>query len=114
MTFDATRPGRPGQITKPLASVDRLALASAALSILRLPDGLQDFCTAYDMLRILDGQPCGDGKYILKQAHRMLHALCWPGWADALENEEIRGEVEKFVAEALAKCRELIAEAEAF
>jgi hypothetical protein len=58
----------------PLTDGDRIALASTALAILRLPYTLQQYSNAFDMLDILAGEPCGRAGYILGQAHYVLNA----------------------------------------
>ena len=108
---------RWGKLRKPLTDGDRIALASTALGILRLPRPLQQFHNACDMLDILAGEPCGCTRYILGQAHAVLDGYSgWrPGGHNAINwrNAEIHDEVEKLVAEALKKRQVLIAEQEA-
>lgn len=58
-----------GALAKPLTDGDRIALASTALAILRLPFMLQQYSNACNMLDILAGKPCGRAGYILGQAH---------------------------------------------
>jgi hypothetical protein len=108
-----------GELRRPLTDGDRIALASTALAILRLPSMLQQYSNACDMLDILAGEPCGRAGYILGQAHYVLNA--YSGFqpnghkqVDWRTHEEIRAEVEKLVADALERRRELIAEEEAF
>jgi hypothetical protein len=98
---------------------DRIALASAALAILHLPRPMQQYSNACDMLDILAGESCWRGGYILNQAHRVLNASS--GFGPDAHNEvdwdkcnELRADVEKLVAKALAKRSELIAGKEAF
>jgi hypothetical protein len=98
--------------------MDRIALASTTLGILRLPRPLQQFHSARDMLDILAGEPCGCAGYILGQAHAVLDGYSgWrPGGHKAInwrKTGEVYDELEKLLAEALKKRRELIAEREA-
>jgi hypothetical protein len=104
---------------QPLTDADRIALASNALAILRLPSMLQQHSNAWDMLDILAGEPCGRAGYILGQAHYVLNV--YSGFkpnghqqVDWKAREYNYAEVEGLVAEALAKRRELVAEEEAF
>jgi hypothetical protein len=115
----AKLPEHLGALAKPLTDGDRIALASTALAILRLPSTLQQYSNACDMLDILAGEPCGRAGYILGQAHYVLNA--YSGFrpnrhqdVDWTMDEETRAEVDRLVVEALAKRRELIAEQEAF
>ena len=102
-----------------LTDGDRIALASTALAILQLPNPMQQYSNARDMLDILAGELGWRGGYILGQAHHVLDAYSglipnghndfeWDGC------DEWRADVEKLVEKALAKRRELIAEEEAF
>jgi hypothetical protein len=105
---------RKHDAAKPLTDADRIALAFTALSTLRLPAMLQQYCTAWDMLDILAGKPCCGADYRLGEAHRVLSA--YSGWRlhgphiDWQAHEETRAEVERLVAEALEKRRELLEE----
>jgi hypothetical protein len=115
----AKLPDGMGELDGPLTDADRVALASTALSILRLPYMLQQFSNACDMLEILAGKPCWRAGYILGQSHYVLNA--YSGFrphghkeVDWRKHEKTRAEVDKLVEEALAKRRELIAEQEAF
>lgn len=106
------------QLAKPLTDADRIALASTALSILRLPSMLQQYSNACNMLDILAGEPCQRAGYILRQAHYVLNA--YSGFkpnrhkqVDWKTNEKTRAEVDKLVMDAFAKRRELIAAQEA-
>lgn len=108
-----------GELGKSLTDGDRIALASTALAILRLPSMLQQYSNAFDMLDILAGEPCGRAGYVLGQAHYVLDV--YSGFQpnghqliDWRKHEETRAEVDKLVEEALAKRREVIAEQEAF
>jgi hypothetical protein len=115
----AELPAGLGELAGPLTDGDRIALASTALAILRLPSMLQQYSNAWDMLDILAGEPCGRAGYILGQAHYVLNA--YSGFkpnghqqVDWRTHDETRAEVEKLVADAPEKRRELIAEQEAF
>jgi hypothetical protein len=104
---------------KPLTDGDRIALASTALAIPRLPSNLQQYSNACDMLDILAGEPCGRRGYILGQAHYVLNVYSGLRPNDYQEvdwtmDEGTRAEVDRLVVEALAKRRELIAQQEAF
>jgi hypothetical protein len=108
-----------GELRRPLTDGDRIALASTALAILQLPQPLQQFINACDMLDILAGEPCGRAGYILGQAHGVLNA--YSGFlpdghkhVDWKTDEKTCAEVDKLVAKALEKRRELIAKREAF
>jgi hypothetical protein len=108
-------PDARGELRRPFTDGDRIALASTALAILRLPGPLQQFSNACDMLDILAGEPCGRAGYILGQAHAVLDVYSGfrPGGHNAYdwrETDEDHDEVEKLVAEALEKRRELIDE----
>jgi hypothetical protein len=105
----AAKGGHDG--AKPLTDADRIALAATALAILRLPYMLQQRSNAFDMLKILAGEPCGRDGYILGQAHYVLNA--YSGFrpnghqeVDWRKSDETRAQVEKLVADALAKRRE--------
>jgi hypothetical protein len=98
---------------------DRIALASTALAILHLPGPMQQYSNARDMLDILANEPCSRAGYILDQAHRVLNTSSGlqpygHSWFDWDECSELRADVEKLVAKALAKRSELIAGKEAF
>jgi hypothetical protein len=114
MTSNAMLPRGLGELTRALTDADRIALAFTALSILRLPAMLHQYWNARDMLDILAGKPCVGAGYILGQAHRVLSA--YSGWQlhgrhiDWQAHEETRAEVERLVAEALEKRRELLEE----
>jgi hypothetical protein len=106
------------ELAKPLTDADRIALASTALAILRLPSMLQRYIAAFGMLKMLAGERCERAGYILGQAHNVLNAYSavqrhhfeQVDW----KQEKTRAEVEKLVADALENGRELIAEQEAF
>jgi hypothetical protein len=115
----AKLPDGMGELAKLLTDGDRIALASTALAILRLPSRLQQYSNAYDMLDILAGEPCGGAGYILGQSHYVLNA--YSGFqpnghmkVDWQTHDDTRAEVEKLVADALEKRREVIAVQEAF
>jgi hypothetical protein len=101
-----------------LTNGDRLALASTALAILRLPGELQQRSNAYQMLDMLAGEACGRGAYILAQAHHVLNS--YSGFRqDAHKDEDVWNQygvdrINKLVEEALAKRAELIAEEDTF
>jgi hypothetical protein len=102
-----------GELRTPLTDGDRIALASTALAILRLPRPLQQFSNACDMLDMLAGEPCGRAGYILAQAHTALDAYSGfrPGRHNTFDwrkTHEVHEEIEKLVVEALKKRRELI------
>ena len=112
-------PGDFGELAKSLTDADRIALASTALAILRLPSMLQQYSNAFDMLDILAGEPRGRAGYILGQAHYVLNAYSGFGpnghkQVNWKTHKETHAEVEKLVADALEKRRDLIAEQEAF
>ena len=113
MTSNAILPG-----AKPLTDADRIALASTALAILRLPSMLRGHHKAFDMLKMLAGEPCWPAGYFLGEAHKALNAYSvQPNrhkQVDWMTHEETRAELERLVADALEKRRELIAEQEAF
>jgi hypothetical protein len=118
MNADPKLPRELDETTKPLTDADRIALASTALSILRLPALLQRRSDAFDMLDILAGDDlCLRVGYLLHQAHDVLNAYSsfqLNRHEEVDWSEEARAEVGKLVADALAKRRELIAEQEPF
>ena len=106
-----------GDGAKPFTDADRFALASTALSILRLPSMLQKYNNACDMLDILAGDQCRRAGFILHEPHDALNAISGyrpNGHTQGLACEGNYAEVKGLVAEALAKRRELIVEQEAF
>lgn len=117
--FDPAAPPLDQSFAYTVSDGDRIALASTALAILRLPLVLQQYSNARDMLDMLAGVPCGRPGYILGQAHHVLNT--YSGFmpdaqkkVDWREHDETRADVEKLVAEALAERLELIAADEAF
>jgi len=104
----------PSEQTANLTDGDRIALASTALAILRLPSVLQQFSNACDMLHLLAGEPCYRLSYILGQAHRALNGYSGfqPGGHNMINwrgTGKYHDELEKLVVAALEKRQELIA-----
>jgi hypothetical protein len=117
VTSDRKFPRAGGETIKPLTDADRIALASAALAILPLPYMLQQYSNASDMLDILAGEPCDRAGEIIHQAHEILngYSAMQPNrhkdvrWSNSKNG---RAEVEKLVADALAKRWALIVDEE--
>jgi len=97
-----------------LTTGDRIALAFAALAILRLPEPVQQYINARDMLDIMAGEECWRQGYILGQAHHVLNTCTGfplgddngPSWDD--------DDVEALFDEAFGKRADLMAEEEVF
>lgn len=97
--------GKFGFLDRKLTLGERFALAFTVKSIHGLPDFLQQYSDASDMIDLLEGKDCGRGGYILKKA--LTHFQSISGFQpDALDKEfEPRFQFmpeacEKFIAEA--------------
>ena len=99
-------------LAKPLTDADRIALASAALSILHLPSALQQqqYSNAVDRCwEMLAGEQfeSDSAGYLIDEAHKVLNALSGlhPDRHQDVDwdRKEARAEVEKLVADALAR-----------
>ena len=99
---------------KLLATGDRIALAFAALAILRLPEPLQQGSNARNMLDILAGEECWRQGHILHQAHHVLNTCTGFPLGDDNGASWDDDDVQALFDEAFGKRAELIAEEEAF
>ncbi len=97
-----------------LTTGDRIALAFAALAILRLPEPVQQYSSARDMLDIMAGGECWRQGYILRQAHHVLNACTGFPLGDDNGASWDDDDVEALFDEAFGKRAELIAEEAAF
>jgi hypothetical protein len=97
-----------------LTTGDRIALAFAALAILRLPEPVQQYVNARDMLDIMAGEECWRQGYILGQAHHVLNTCTGFPLGDDNGASWNDDDVETLFDEAFGKRADLMAEEEAF
>ena len=96
-----------------LTTGDRIALAFAALAILRLPEPLQQGSNARNMLDMLAGEECWRQGHDLHQAHHVLNTCTGFPLGDDNGASWDDDDVQALFDEAFGKRADLIAEEEA-